>query len=242
MPDWWPPVEINPQDLSPERLVGYYLDFGVVLENPAPLLKGLAVTLSLAALAEVVGIVLGLFLALLKISRSRLLSLPAQVYIDVFRGTPLLVQITIIYFTTAAVGIRFTSLFFAGLTALSLNSAAYVAEIFRAGIQSIDKGQMEAGRASGLSYAQTMRYIIVPQAFRRVIPPLTNEFVTLIKDTSLVSVIGLAELLRAARVLQSATFNGTPLIAAALIYLAVCLPLIYLTNILERRLNRRTAA
>jgi len=242
MPDWWPPVEINPQDLSPERLVGYYLDFGVVLENSAPLLKGLAVTLSLAALAEVVGIVLGLFLALLKISRSRLLSLPAQVYIDVFRGTPLLVQITIIYFTTAAVGIRFTSLFFAGLTALSLNSAAYVAEIFRAGIQSIDKGQMEAGRASGLSYAQTMRYIIVPQAFRRVIPPLTNEFVTLIKDTSLVSVIGLAELLRAARVLQSATFNGTPLIAAALIYLAVCLPLIYLTNILERRLNRRTAA
>jgi polar amino acid transport system permease protein len=83
--------------------------------------------------------------------------------------------------------------------------------------------------------------IIVPQAFRRVIPPLTNEFVMLIKDTSLVSVIGLAELLRAARVLQSSTFNGTPLIAAALIYLATCLPLIYLTNILERRLNRRTA-
>ena len=242
MPDWWPPVEINPQDLSLERLVGYYLDFGTVLENSGPLLRGLAVTLSLAALAEVVGIVLGLFLALLKISRSRLLSLPAQIYIDVFRGTPLLVQITIIYFTTAAVGVRFTSLFFAGLTALALNSAAYVAEIFRAGIQSIDKGQMEAGRASGLTYAQTMRYIIVPQAFRRVIPPLTNEFVTLIKDTSLVSVIGLAELLRAARVLQSATFNGTPLIAAALIYLAICLPLIYLTNVLERRLNRRTAA
>lgn len=242
MPEWWPPVEINPGDLSLGRLVGYYLDFGVVFENPGPLLKGLAITLSLAALAEIIGIVLGLFFALLKISRSRLLSLPAQVYIDVFRGTPLLVQITIIYFTTAAVGIRFTSLFFAGLTALSLNSAAYVAEIFRAGIQSIDKGQMEAGRASGLTYAQTMRYIIVPQAFRRVIPPLTNEFVTLIKDTSLVSVIGLAELLRAARVLQSATFNGTPLIAAALIYLAICLPLIYLTNILERRLNRRTAA
>ena len=136
---------------------------------------------------------------------------------------------------------RFTSLFYAGLAALALNSAAYVAEIFRSGIQSIDKGQMEAGRASGLSYAQTMRFIIVPQAFRRVIPPLTNEFVMLIKDTSLVSVIGLAELLRAARVLQSATFNGTPLIAAALLYLAICLPLIYLTNILERRLNRKTA-
>ena len=100
---------------------------------------------------------------------------------------------------------------------------------------------MEAGRASGLSYPQTMRFIIVPQAFRRVIPPLTNEFVMLIKDTSLVSVIGLAELLRAARVLQSSTFNGTPLVAAALLYLAICLPLIYLTNILERRLNRKTA-
>ena len=162
------------------------------------------ITIALALLAEVLGIVLGLVLALLKISRSRILSWPAQAYIDVFRGTPLLVQITIIYFTTASVGIRFESLFFAGLVALSLNSAAYVAEIFRAGIQSIDKGQMEAGRASGLSHAQTMRYIIVPQAFRRTIPPLTNEFVTLVKDTSLVSVIGLAELLRAARVLQSA--------------------------------------
>jgi polar amino acid transport system permease protein len=122
-----------------------------------------------------------------------------------------------------------------------LNSAAYVAEIFRAGIQSIDKGQTEAGRASGLSYAQTMRYILVPQAFRRSIPPLTNEFVTLIKDTSLVSVIGLVELLRAAQEIQAQTFNSSALIAAALIYLAICLPLIYLTNALERHLNRRVA-
>jgi His/Glu/Gln/Arg/opine family amino acid ABC transporter permease subunit len=204
-------------------------------------LQAVLVTISLAFLTEFFGIVLGMGLVLLKISHSRLLSAPAQLYIDVFRGTPLLVQITIIYFTTASVGLRFTSLFFAGLVALSLNAAAYVAEIFRSGIQSIDRGQMEAGRASGLSYAKIMRYIIVPQAFRRVIPPLTNEFVMLIKDTSLVSVIGLAELLRAARVLQSETFNGTPLIAAALIYLAICLPLIYLTNALERRLNRRVA-
>ena len=241
MPDWWPPVELDPDNFSLERISNYYLDFGLVLDNMDSLLRAVLVTISLAFLAEFFGIVLGLGLALLKISRSRLLSAPAQLYIDVFRGTPLLVQITIIYFTTASVGLRFTSLFFAGLVALSLNAAAYVAEIFRSGIQSIDRGQMEAGRASGLSYAKTMRYIIVPQAFRRVIPPLTNEFVMLIKDTSLVSVIGLAELLRAARVLQSETFNGTPLIAAALIYLAICLPLIYLTNALERRLNRRVA-
>ncbi|AHY47806.1 amino ABC transporter, permease protein, 3-TM region, His/Glu/Gln/Arg/opine family [Rubrobacter radiotolerans] len=241
MPQWWPPVEFDPSLFNPQRIADYYLNFSIVFENREAIFQALLITISLALLAEVIGIVLGLALSLLKISRSKLLSAPAQLYIDLFRGTPLLVQITIIYFALAPVGIRFSSLFFAGLTALSLNSAAYVAEIFRSGIQSIDKGQMEAGRASGLSYAQTMRHIIVPQAFRRVIPPLTNEFVMLIKDTSLVSVIGLAELLRAARVLQSATFNGTPLIAIALLYLAICLPLIYLTNVLERKLNRRTA-
>jgi His/Glu/Gln/Arg/opine family amino acid ABC transporter permease subunit len=235
------PVEFNPDNFSLERFRSYYLDFGLVFENWDALLQAVLITISLAFLAEVIGVALGLAFALLKISGSRILSILAQVYIDVFRGTPLLVQIVIVYFTTASVGLRFNSLFFAGLVALSLNAAAYVAEIFRAGIQSIDKGQTEAGRSSGLTYAQTMRYIIVPQAFRRVIPPLTNEFVMLIKDTSLVSVIGLAELLRAARVLQSETFNGTPLIAAALMYLAICLPLIYLTNALERRLNRRTA-
>ena len=235
------PVEIDPGNFSLEAIRNNYLDFGLVWQNSDAIIQALLVTLALALLAEVIGIVLGLALSLLKIARSRLLSFPAQLYIDLFRGTPLLIQIIIIYFTTPLIGVRFTSLFYAGLAALALNSAAYVAEIFRSGIQSIDKGQMEAGRASGLSYPQTMRFIIVPQAFRRVIPPLTNEFVMLIKDTSLVSVIGLAELLRAARVLQSSTFNGTPLIAAALLYLAICLPLIYLTNVLERRLNRKTA-
>jgi His/Glu/Gln/Arg/opine family amino acid ABC transporter permease subunit len=218
-----------------------YLDFGLVFENADAILQAVLVTVLLAFFAEALGVVLGLVFALLKISRFRILSFPAQLYIDVFRGTPLLVQIIFIYFATPLIGLRFESLFFAGLTALTLNSAAYVAEIFRSGIQSIDRGQMEAGRASGLSYGQTMRYIVVPQAFRRVIPPLTNEFVVIIKDTSIVSVIGLEELLRAARVLQSATANATPLVVAALIYLAICLPLIYLANGLERRLNRRTA-
>lgn len=241
MPFDWPPVEFDPSQLSLSRIRESWLDFGLVFENFDAILQAVLITISLALLAEVLGIVLGLALSLLKISRSWLLRFPAQIYIDLFRGTPLLVQVIIIFFATPLVGIRITSLFFAGLIALSLNSSAYVAEIFRAGIQSIDKGQMEAGRASGLSYAQTMRHIIVPQAFRRVIPPLTNEFVMLIKDTSLISVIGLAELLRAARVIQAASFNATPLFAAALIYLALCLPLIYLTNVLERRLNRRAA-
>jgi His/Glu/Gln/Arg/opine family amino acid ABC transporter permease subunit len=235
------PIEFDPGDFSLETISENYLDFGLAFENADAILKAVLVTVLLAFFAEALGVVLGLVLALLKISRFRILSFPAQLYIDVFRGTPLLVQIIFIYFATPLIGLRFESLFFAGLTALTLNSAAYVAEIFRSGIQSIDRGQMEAGRASGLSYGQTMRYIVVPQAFRRVIPPLTNEFVVIIKDTSIVSVIGLEELLRAARVLQSATANATPLVVAALIYLAICLPLIYLANGLERRLNRRTA-
>ena len=235
------PIEFDPDTFSLETIRNSYLDFGLALENSDVILQAVLVTVLLAFFAEALGVILGLVLALLKISRSRVLSFPAQLYIDVFRGTPLLVQIIFIYFATPLIGLRFESLFFAGLTALTLNSAAYVAEIFRSGIQSIDRGQMEAGRASGLSYGQTMRYIIVPQAFRRVIPPLTNEFVVIIKDTSIVSVIGLEELLRAARVLQSATANATPLVVAALIYLAICLPLIYLANGLERRLNRRVA-
>ena len=235
------PVEFDPGLFSLENIRESYLDLGVVFQNFDSLLQAFLITFLLALLAEILGIVLGLVLALMKIGRSKLLSAPAQVYIDVFRGTPLLIQIIFIYFATPNIGIRIESLFFAGLIALTLNSAAYVAEIFRSGIQSIDRGQMEAGRASGLTYAQTMRHIIVPQAFRRVIPPLTNEFVMLIKDTSIVSVIGLEELLRSARVLQSATANSTPLVAAALFYLAICLPLIYLANGLERRLNRRTA-
>jgi His/Glu/Gln/Arg/opine family amino acid ABC transporter permease subunit len=235
------PIEFDPSTFSLENIRTRYLAFDLVWQNIDVILQAALVTILLALLAEVIGIVFGLVLSLLKISRSRLLSLPAQIYIDLFRGTPLLIQIIFIYYATPLIGIRIQSLFVAGLIALALNGAAYVAEIFRSGIQSIDRGQMEAGRASGLTYAQTMRYIIVPQAFRRTIPPLTNEFVMLVKDTSIVSVIGLEELLRAARVLQSATANATPLVVAALIYLAVCLPLIYLSGGLERRLNRKTA-
>jgi His/Glu/Gln/Arg/opine family amino acid ABC transporter permease subunit len=241
MPFTWPPFEINPEDFSLRNIQERYLDFGIVIERADTILQAVLVTIFLALLAELLGIVIGLFVALIRLSSFRIFSFLAQAYVDVFRGTPLLVQLIIIYFTTPLIGLTFRSLFFAGLVALTLNAGAYVAEIFRSGIQSIDKGQMEAGRASGLSYAQTMRHIIVPQAFRRVIPPLTNEFVMLIKDTSIVSVIGLVELLKATQDMRNETFNGTPLIAAALIYLAICLPLIYLANALERRLNRRTA-
>jgi polar amino acid transport system permease protein len=170
------------------------------------------------------------------------LSFPAQLYIDVFRGTPLLVQIIFIYFATPLIGLRFESLFFAGLTALTLNSAAYVAEIFRSGIQSIDRGQMEAGRASGLSYGQTMRYIVVPQAFRRVIPPLVNEFIALLKDSSLVSVLTVLELTKQTQIF--ATNIGSwvvPGLLCAVLYLAMSLPLAALARRLERRWKSATA-
>lgn len=237
----WPPVTFNPEDFNPGNFISSYFDVGLVASEWQTLLQAAGIAIALALLAEVLGVILGLFLALFKISRSRILRFPATVYVDVFRGTPLLVQITIIYFSTPNIGLTWESLFFAGLVALSLNSAAYVAEIFRAGIQSIDQGQMEAARASGLSYTQAMRYVVVPQAFRRTIPPLTNEFVMLVKDTSLVSVIGLVELLRTAQNIQAQTFNSSSLTAIALIYLAICLPLIYSTNVLEKRLNRKTA-
>jgi ABC-type amino acid transport system permease subunit len=161
------------------------------------------------------------------------------------RGTPLLVQIYIVYFVLPAVGISLPP-FVSGLVALSLNSAAYVSEIFRAGIQSIDAGQGEAARALGMSHVQAMRYIILPQTLRRVLPPLTNEAVALLKDSSLVSVVSLSELMRMGR--EIVTTSGAPTtvyLAVALLYLAMTLPLTALVRYLESRWgtpSRKTAS
>ena len=235
----WPPVTFNPEDFNPQNILDSYFDVGIVISQWDVILQGALVTISLALLAEFFGSALGLILALLKISRSRLLSAPAQVYIDVFRGTPLLVQITIIYFTPASIGIRPESLFFAGLVALTLNSAAYVAEIFRAGIQSIDKGQMERGGPQGLLHPDHALHNRAAGLPARHTSPDQR-----VRDAHQRHLAGLRDRARgasAAQEIQSQTFNSSALIAAALIYLAICLPLIYLTNILERRLNRRVA-
>jgi His/Glu/Gln/Arg/opine family amino acid ABC transporter permease subunit len=181
------------------------------------------------------GLPIGLLLALARVQSSRLLKAPAAVYVEVMRGTPLLVQILFIYFVLPSFGVSIPA-FWSGIIALTLNSAAYIAEIFRAGIISIDVGQMEAARSLGMSHAQAMRRIILPQTFRRVVPPLTNEAIALLKDSSLVSVIGLTELARTGQELASR--NAAPLTIwpmVAIFYLLLTFPLTRIAEYLERR-------
>jgi len=198
-------------------------------------LKGIWLTAQLAFLSLLFGLPIGLLLALARVQSSRLLKAPAAVYVEVMRGTPLLVQILFIYFVLPSFGVSIPA-FWSGIIALTLNSAAYIAEIFRAGILSIDAGQMEAARSLGMTYAQAMRRIILPQTFRRVVPPLTNEAIALLKDSSLVSIIGLTELARTGQELASR--NAAPLTIwpmVAIFYLLLTFPLTRIAEYLERR-------
>jgi len=198
-------------------------------------LKGVWLTAKLAFLSLALGLPIGLLLALARVQSSRLLAAPAAVYVEVMRGTPLLVQILFIYFVLPIFGIHLPA-FTSGVIALTINSAAYISEIFRAGILSIDVGQMEAARSLGMSYTQAMRRIILPQTFRRVVPPLTNEGIALLKDSSLVSVIGLTELARTGQELASryaAPLTIWPIVA--IFYLILTFPLTRVAEYLERR-------
>jgi His/Glu/Gln/Arg/opine family amino acid ABC transporter permease subunit len=159
------------------------------------LLEGMGITLKLTIISGTLGFFLGMILAIMRVSRSKILSGLASIYIGFFRGTPLLLQILFVYFALPTLLNLTLDSFPAGILALALNCAAYLAEIFRAGILSIPKGQTEAARALGLSHYQTLFKIIIPQTYRRIIPPVVNEFSALTKDTSLVSVISLSELL-----------------------------------------------
>jgi His/Glu/Gln/Arg/opine family amino acid ABC transporter permease subunit len=205
-------------------------------------LNGARWTASLAFLALVLGLPLGLLLALARMQTLRVLSAAAAIYVEVMRGTPLLVQILFIYFVMPTLGLYLPA-FTAGVVALTLNSAAYMAEIFRAGISSIEVGQMEAARSLGMTHAQAMRRIILPQTFRRVVPPLTNEGIALLKDSSLVSVIGLTELAQTGQQLASnyaAPLTFWPVIAV--IYLLLTFPLTRAAQYLERRWQPLTQA
>ncbi|HVF11671.1 MAG TPA: amino acid ABC transporter permease [Actinomycetota bacterium] len=203
--------------------------------------KGALRTIQLAASAEIAGVVLGLVLAVFVISKNPLVRIPAKAYIDFFRGTPLLMQLLVISFGLPFIGIRLDP-FPAGVIGLTLNSAAYVAEIFRAGIQSIDKGQTEAAQSLGMPQATTMIFVVIPQAVRRVIPPLMNEFIALLKDSSLVAVLGATiaerELLRVARDGAAAFVSATPYVMASIAYLLMTVPLTALVGRLENRLSR----
>jgi arginine/lysine/histidine/glutamine transport system substrate-binding/permease protein len=223
----------------------------VITKSLPTLLAGALVTLQLAAISIVIGLVLGSLMAIARLSTFKPIRWLARAYIDFFRGTPLLVQLFMVYFGFPAVlqqmGIDFTfDRFLAAVVALSLNCAAYIGEIVRAGIQSIDSGQTEAAQSLGLNPIKTMRHIVFPQALRRMLPPLGNEFITLLKDTSLVAVIGFEELFRQGQLIVATNYRPFELYAAvALIYLVLTLLSSQAFSALERWMNpvaRRRAA
>lgn len=212
------------------------MDFELMAQAVPLLLTGAAVTVQITALSVLLGILIGLFVGVARISTYRAVNLLAAVYVDFLRGTPLLVQIFLVYFALPVVTGQRIDPFIAAIAACSINSSAYVAEIFRAGIQSIDAGQMEAGRSLGMTWMQTMRYIIIPQAARRVIPPLGNEFIALLKDSSLVSVIGFEELTRRGQLIIARTYASLEIwICVAIIYLVMTVSISRLVAWLERR-------
>ena len=202
---------------------------------------GFLVTLEIAFFAVLLGILLGFTVAVIcsthdKTGKLRFLNLLCKIYLTVIRGTPVVVQLLIIYFVIF--GSVNVSKVLVAIVAFGVNSGAYVAEIIRSGIMSIDKGQFEAGRSLGLSYLQTMVYIILPQAFKNVLPALGNEFIVLLKETSVSGYIALQDLTKAGDIIRSQTYTAfMPLIAVAVIYLAVVMLFSFLLGKLERRLK-----
>ena len=214
-----------------------FLDYSVVIKNWPFLMLGLQETLRISSLAVTMGFCIGSLVALARLSRFRILKIASGAYIEFIRGTPLLVQLFILYYGLPQLGIDLDRRAAAAI-GLSINSGAYVAEIVRAGIQSIDRGQMEAARSLGMSRTMAMIHVILPQAFRRVIPPLVNELIMLIKDSSLLSVIALTELMRAGEHIRTRTYKDFEIFTAiALIYFVITYTLSKILGYLERRLQ-----
>ncbi|MGE2727059.1 ABC transporter substrate-binding protein/permease [Mycolicibacterium pulveris] len=230
------------------QLKDSFLDWDLYKQAVPDLFKtGLPNTLILTVCASVIGLLLGMALAVAGISRSRLLRWPARVYTDIFRGLPEVVIILLIGLGLGPVvgGLTGNNPFPLGIAALGLMAAAYVGEIFRSGIQSVEPGQLEASRALGFSYSASMRLVVVPQGIRRVLPALMNQFISLLKASSLVYFLGLVadqrELFQVGRDLNAQTGNLSPLVAAGLFYLALTVPLTHLVNYIDNRLRRGRA-
>jgi len=210
-------------------------------------ISGAKNTILLAAFTVILGVVFGVFLALAKLSKNSLLRVLASSYIEFIRGTPLLVQLYIIYYGLPSIGINFPEVplfgdnfpdFMAGIITLSINSSAYVAEIIRGGIQAVDKGQMEAARSLGMTHSLAMKDIIIPQAFKNILPALGNEFIVIIKESSIVSIIGIHELMYNADTVRGNTFQPLePLYIAALVYFVMTFTLSKLLGVAERRMR-----
>lgn len=201
-------------------------------------LKGLGTTLLIAACAVIIGTVLGCVFALFKISRSKVLNAVAALYTTIIRGVPMATQLMIFYFVILS-PLGMNNAVLVAIIAFGINSGAYCTEIFRAGIEGVDKGQMEAGRSLGLSWSQTMRRIVLPQAVRTVLPTYTSEFITLIKETSVASFIAVVDLQKACDNIRNATYNAwIPLLSCAAIYLVLTLGLTKLFAFGEKKLAR----
>ena len=235
---WWNNLFENMSSTS-------FFNFSFLPAYAGYFLQGLAYTLLLAVVSVALAVIPALLLALMRLSKNKFIKSISGAYIALFRSTPLLVQLSIIYFGLFGVisiprvtilGFVDLSRFIPGVVALALNSSAYVAEIFRAGILAVDKGQTEAGRSLGLSAWTTMRLIVLPQALKNVLPALGNEFISLLKETSIVGYIAIVDLTKAAGLVRARTFDAFfPLICVALVYLA----LVLLLSAVQKRLERR---
>jgi His/Glu/Gln/Arg/opine family amino acid ABC transporter permease subunit len=221
-----------------------FLNFTVLGPYLGGFVTGARNTLLLAIAGEIGGVIIGLTLALFTLSSRKVVRAPARVYINFFRGTPLIWQLSFFYFLFLLgfnIHMGVNQSWYTAFIVFSLNTGAYASEVFRAGIQSIERGQMEAARGLGFGYLEAMRFAIIPQAVRRVIPPLLNEFVILIKDTALIVVLGLIvwqyDLYTQAQNGYSETFNATFFVGAAIGYLVITLPMIGIVNYAERRLR-----
>ncbi len=227
------------------------MDFSFLEKYWRYYLVGAKNTLLLAILAVAGGVLIGTLLAVGRISRHRLPRLLSAGYVEFIRGTPLLVQLFVVYYGLQRIGLAFPDWpalgralgmsvpdFMAGALTLSINSAAYVCEIFRAGIQAVDRGQAEAARSLGLGYGDSLRLVVLPQALRNILPALGNELVVVIKESSIVSIIGIAELMYKADTVRGITFRPfEPLLVAALVYFLMTFPLSKLLARVERRLR-----
>lgn len=213
------------------------------------ILKGLRVTITVAICALILGVIIGIIVAVIRSAHDQkrgkkknfsslvlgILDFLCRIYLTVIRGTPMMVQLLIMYFVIFA---STTNTELVAILAFGINSGAYVAEIIRGGIMSIDAGQMEAGRSLGLNYVKTMRFIIVPQAIKNILPALGNEMITLLKDTSLVTVIGLKDMVKGALIIQGRTYQAfMPLVAVAIIYLVLVIILSKILSMVERRMR-----
>ena len=212
------------------------MDFELI-QNALPILiLGAGVTIEITAFSVAVGFFIGLFVGIARISQFNVLRVLATIYADCIRGTPLLVQIFLIYFALPMVIGQRVEPFIAAVAACGINSGAYVSEIFRAGIQAIDIGQMEAGRSLGMTWWQTMYSIILPQAIRNILPPLGNEFIAMLKDSSLVSVIGFEELTRRGQLIIAQTYGSFEIwMTVAILYLIMTLAISRIVSLLEKR-------